>query len=293
MKKLLITGANGFIAKNIARSLKRSGFFVIGTSRNPGAFPDYDEVVYGMLGEPLKNVFSKHEIDVVVHCAYDKDEADNIKNADGTYIWAKQAEENNVGLQIFMSSISAEADAAAPYGKKKYEVEKWFIEHDQVVFRLGLVVGSSGLFGRIISTVKKSPVIPLIDKGQTLMYLSDIDTICDIVRDTVLEKNKIERGRVWFLQQEKSVFFVDILREIRKQYNLQRIFIPVPYFIVSFIITVTEKCKFLKLGFSSNNLKGLRQARDKKFKSDLVSLGYSETPMEALIIKALGDEKTE
>lgn len=287
MKKVLITGANGFIAKNIARILKGSECFVIGTSRSPSPLPSYDEVIYGILGEPLKEVFKTHSIDVVVHCAYDKGDIDNKKNAEGTYIWAEQAEKNNVGLQIFMSSISADEDAIAPYGQKKYEVEKWFIEHNQIVFRLGLVVGSGGLFGRIISTVKKSPIIPLIDMGKTLIYPSDVDTISEIVRDTVLGKSKVERGRIWYLQQSSPVFFVDILKEIRKQYNLFRIFIPLPYFILSVLLNLIERLKFIKLAIDTNNLKGMRQVRHKSFKSDLRFLGYQETSLETLIKKTL------
>jgi nucleoside-diphosphate-sugar epimerase len=287
MKKVLITGANGFIAKNIARTLKASGLNVIGTSRNPAPLKNYDEVVRGILGKPLKDVFETHAIDAIVHCAFDKDEVENVKNAEGTHLWAEQAGENNVGLQIFMSSISADEIALAPYGQKKYEVEKWFIEHNQIVFRLGLVVGRGGLFGRIISTVRNSPIIPLIDMGRTLFYPSDVDTISFIVLETVTGENNIERGKIWYLQQETPVCFADILKEIRKQYGLFRVFVPVPYFAVSIMLNLIEKLKFLKLGISTNNLKGLRQVKEKTFKSDLGVLGYQETPIEILIKKTV------
>jgi len=287
MKTVLITGANGFIAKKVARTLKGSGLSVIGTSRHPAPVSDYDEVIQGILGEPLKDVFENHAIDAVVHCAFDKDEVDNVKNAQGTRLWAEQAGKHHVELQIFMSSISADEDALAPYGLKKYEVEQWFLENNQIVFRLGLVVGRGGLFGRIISTVKKYPCIPLVDMGRTLFYPSDVDTISAIVRDTVFGKTNIERGKIWYLQQDKAVSFIDILREIRKQYKLFRIFIPVPYFIVSILLVLIENLKFLKFGISTNNLKGLRQVRNKTFRSDLSSLGYPESPIEILIKKTL------
>jgi len=187
------------------------------------------------LGKPIAGLFERHNVDVLIHCAYDKDETDNIKNAEGTRIWAEQAEKCGVGLQIFMSSLSADADAIAPYGKKKYEIEKWFTTHNQVVFRLGLVVGNGGLFKRIISMVKKHHLIPLIDKGKTLTYVSDIDTVCLIIRDLIVEKSKVGRGRIWNLQQVTPFLFIDILREISRQNNLFRVFIPIPYFIVSIV----------------------------------------------------------
>jgi nucleoside-diphosphate-sugar epimerase len=281
----LITGANGFIAKNTARALKEAGCFIIGTSRNPVPVSNYDEIVYGVLGEPLKDVFENHKLDAVIHCAFDKGDTDNISNAEGTYIWAEQAEKSNVALQIFMSSLSADEAAFAPYGQKKFEVEQWFLRHNHVVFRPGLVIGNGGLFGRIITTVKKSPVIPLIDYGKTLTYFTDVDTLSEIIRDTVLGKNKVTGSRIWNLQQEAPVYFGDVLKEIAKHYNMTRLFIPVPHIIISFILRLTEKMTFLKHGINVNNLKGMRQHGQREYKSDLASLGYEELSIEAMIKK--------
>ena len=291
MKKVLITGANGFIAKNISRILKNSGCYIIGTSRIPNQIQDYDEIVKGVLGWPLNDVFEKHKIDAVVHCAYDKQDIDNNENAEGTRRWAEQAEKNNVGLQIFMSSLSADEEAVSPYGQKKYELEKWFIAHNQVVFRLGLVIGNGGLFQTMIYMVQKSPILPLIDIGKNLTYISDISTISMAVRDCIINGSKFQRGRVFYLQQGSPVFVGNILKEIRKQYGLFCIFMPIPRFIFSFFLILAEKLKSLDLGININNLKGLRQFNDKKFKSDLHSLGYLELPIEILINKIYLTEK--
>jgi len=286
VKKVLITGANGFIAKHIAKVLKASGCFVIGTSRKPHPMENYDEVFYGILGEPLKGVFENHKVDVVIHCAYDKQDIDNKKNAEGTIIWAEQAEKSGVDLQIFMSSLSADEDAIAPYGQKKFEVEKWFIAHNHVVFRLGLVVGSGGLFGSMISMVKKMPILPLVDMGRNLTYISDVNTVSNIVRDFIINTDRFQMGKVYYLQQNEPIYIKDILKEIRKQSKTFCIFVPVPSFVLSFLIRLSELMDFTDLlGINTNNLKGLRQFNQKRFKSDLVSLGYSDIPIEILIKK--------
>lgn len=284
MKNVLITGANGFIAKNTARVLKKSGFTVFGVSSRPAATMDYDGIFPGILGEPLKEVFEKQRIDVIVHCAYDKKDINNIKNAEGTLIWAEQAEKNNVELQIFMSSLSADKDAAAPYGQKKYETEKWFLEHNHVVLRPGLVIGNGGLFQTIVSMVIKSPVIPLIDKGKNIAYISDIETVSMIIRDLILNAENTKRGKVWSIQQETPVFFGDILKEISKQYHLCRLFIPVPYFMLSLLLVIGE---YFKLVINTNNIKGMRQFNRGEYRSDLNDLGYKEVPFKKLIGKAL------
>lgn len=286
MKEVLITGAKGFISKNIANILKKSGFYIIGTSRNPEPVSNFDKVYCGILGEPLKDVFESHKIDVMIHCAYDKWDKDNSMHEEGTRLWAEQAERNGVGLQIFMSSISAAEDAVSTYGQKKFKLEKWFLAHNHIVFRLGLVIGNGGIFQTIISMVKKSPVIPLIDKGRTLTYVSDIDTISKIVRDSILKEDQIKRGKIWYLQQERPVFFVKILEEIRKQYHFFCVFIPIPYFVISFFMFLVDRFKFLSIGINADNLKGMRQNSQRKLKSDLNTLGYPETPFDRLIKKA-------
>jgi nucleoside-diphosphate-sugar epimerase len=287
MKNIIITGARGFIAQHIAKILKDEGFYIIGISRKTGLVPNFDETFYGSLGEPLRDVYDKYNIDVVIHCAYDIRDVDDMRNAAGTYVWADQAEKNNVGMQIFMSSISACEDAIAPYGQKKYELERWFLDHNHIILRLGLVTGNGGLFGRIISTVKKSPVIPLINGGKVATYVTDVDTLSRIVSETVQGKNKVERGRIWFLQQTFPHLFVDILKEIQRQSGLFRIFIPVPYFLALAALTIIEKIKFLKLGLNTNNLRGMKQLSSKRFKSDLDYLGYPDIPIEMLIQKCL------
>src|SRR4030065_1184640 len=112
------------------------------------------------------DIFEKNKIDAVIHGAYSRWDRENKINAEGTRLWVEQAEKNGVGLQIFISSISAAEDSVSSYGQKKFEVEKWFIEHNHVVFRLGLVIGNGGIFQTITSMVKKYPLIPLIDSGK-------------------------------------------------------------------------------------------------------------------------------
>lgn len=285
MKKVLITGANGFIAQYTAGVLKEEGCFIIGTSRKAAPVSHFDEIFHGTLGKPLEGVFEKHSPDAMIHCAFDKGDTDNMRNAKGTSMWAEQAEKSEVALQIFVSSLSADENALAPYGRKKYEVEQWFLQHNQIVFRPGLVIGKGGLFGRIVETVKKSPVIPLIDNGRTLTYVTGVDTLTTVIADTVFNRNNVTRARVWNLQQASPVYFGDILKEISAYYRLSRLFIPIPSIVISLILYLADKFDFFKHGITVNNIKGMRQHGQKEYTSDLHFLGYAETPIEEMVRK--------
>jgi hypothetical protein len=168
----------------------------------------------------------------------------------------------------------------------KYELERWFLAHNHVVFRLGLVVGSGGLFQSMISMVKKMPVLPLFDMGRNSTYISDVNTVSEITRAFVVNINKFQRGKVYHLQQREPVYIIDILKEIRKQLKTFCIFVPVPSFVLSFLIRISELVNLTDLiGINTNNLKGLRQFNNKTFRSDLASFGYSNMPIEMLIIE--------
>lgn len=285
MKKIVITGANGFVGSNIARTLKDSGFYLVGISRQAALLEHIDETFKGTLGKPLEQVYEKHKIDVIIHCAYDKNDTKDIVNTTGTSLWAEQAAENNVNLQVFISSISARPGSISPYAKSKYQLEQWFTKNNHLSFRLGLVIGNGGLFKTMMELVKKLPVFPLIDGGNTLTYLSDVETTGKITRDLVKRNNNADRGRVWNLYQPEPYKFKEILKAIKSCFNTFCLLIPVPYFMLAIPLFVIEKIKWIKIGINRSNLLGMRQNEVPEMKSDLETLGYPSIPLEKLVKK--------
>jgi nucleoside-diphosphate-sugar epimerase len=286
-KKILITGANGFVGRNIAKVLKDSGFYLVGISRRDAAatLEHFDEVFQGRLGEPLEQVYETHKIHGIIHCAYDKNDTENIVNTRGTRLWAEQAAKHNVNLQVFISSISARPGAISPYGKSKFELEQWFIQNNHICFRLGLVIGDGGLFKTLVGLLKKFPVFPLIDRGNTLTYLSDVETIGKIVRDVVTQNSNAHRGRVWNLYQPEPYKFKVILKAIKSRFKTFCLLIPVPYFMLAMPLWVIEKIKWIKIGINRSNLLGIRQNTNPEMKSDLETFGYTAIPLDTLVKK--------
>jgi nucleoside-diphosphate-sugar epimerase len=286
-KKILITGSNGFVGRNIAKALKDSGFYLVGIIRRDAtnAIEHFDEVFKGLLGEPLKQVYETHKIDGIIHCAYDKNDTEHIINTRGTRLWAEQAAEHNVNLQVFISSISARPGAISLYGKSKYELEQWFIRNHHICFRLGLVIGDGGLFKTLVELLKKFPVFPLIDRGNTQTYLSDVETIGKIVRDVVKQNSNDHRGRVWNLYQPESYKFKVILKAIKSGFKTFCLLIPVPYFMLEIPLWVIEKIKWIKIGINRSNLLGIRQNTNPEMKSDLETFGYPAIPLDTLVKK--------
>jgi nucleoside-diphosphate-sugar epimerase len=289
MKRVLISGAGGFIARQIARTLKVSNFYVIGISRNPKKDEYFDEIFQGTLGKSVSIIYDTYKIDTIIHCAYDKDGSDDI-NIMGTILWAEEAEKNCVNLQIFISSISAEENSISIYGQQKFTIEKWFISHNHLVFRPGLVIGNGGLFKKILIGMKKYPILPLINNGNFSTYITDINTLCNIIKTVITEEKPIERGKLYNIQQKTPVLLIDLMKEIRKTYNFSCIFIPVPYFFVLYILYVIEKINLFKLDINTNNLKGLKQNSMKVMETQLDYFDCNEIEIN-IMIKKLFDEQ--
>lgn len=73
--KILVTGSNGFIGKNVCRWLKKKGCYVIGLGRHEKSLADTDEYVCCDLNsEDVSLIFEKiqcKELDAMVHLAAD------------------------------------------------------------------------------------------------------------------------------------------------------------------------------------------------------------------------------
>lgn len=283
MKIILISGASGFIGRNLARALNNPKFKVIGIDVEAQPLEHYEKVYEGSLLEPLRDVFDKEKIDVFIHCAYHMGKDEYKTNVGGTILWANQAQKNDVRLQIFISSISSRKDSLSVYGKLKYDTERWFVQNNHAVIRLGLVIGKGGFFQRMASMVRRWPVLPLLNRGKSLVYFVRIEDVCDVIKYLAVNEDSLRRGIIWNFFQPKPTVLRTVMDEIRKQSGSFCIFLPVPYRFVLNSVLFMEKIPFLKLKMNSNNIRGLRQNDSLDFKSDFSKFGYKEFSVKDII----------
>ena len=115
-KKILITGSNGYIAKNIAKKLKKKNFNVYGIGRGKWRKEDYKK--WGYLNQINSNLTKKNlskynfKFDFIIHCAGSglvglKRKEDFVNNVKSTMSLIDFIEKNqNKTKIIFMSSYS-------------------------------------------------------------------------------------------------------------------------------------------------------------------------------------------
>jgi len=288
MTTVLITGAHGFIARNLAPVLKEAGMRVAGTSRAGQPVPGFDAVYPANLGDSLRPILEVERSDAVVHAALDSGPDAYRANVDGTIRWLDEASECGVPLQIFLSTLSAAPDALSDYGRGKYVLEQRFSARDQVILRMAIVVGDGGMFARLRESARRFPIVPLLDGGRQPVYVLGIGFLCAVIRDCIAANGVGLRGRGWNLQQPTAYRLRDVIAAINRGYGYRRVLFPVPVRPILALLQIAEKLPALKLPITSANVKGLTQAVALVTSSDFARFGYPEETLDALIAHACG-----
>jgi nucleoside-diphosphate-sugar epimerase len=286
MTTVLITGANGFIARNLAPVLKDAGIRAVGASRTGLPVLGFDAIYPASLGDSLRPILEAERIDAVVHAALDSGPDAYRANVVGTTRWLDEAGEFGVPLQILLSTLSAASDALSDYGRGKYVLEQRFIARDQVILRMAIVVGDGGMFARLRESARRSPIVPLLDGGRQPVYVLGIGFLCNVIRDCIAANGEGLRCHSWNLQQPTAYRLRDVIAAINRGYGYRRLLLPVPVRPILALLQIIEKLPGPKLPVTSANVKGLTQAAAQEAPSDFARFGYPEESLDALVARA-------
>lgn len=113
------------------------------------------------------------DVDLLIHCAWDKDHQRNVL---GTGKLLDLATQCRIKRIVVLSSLSFDAPSA--YGRAKKQIETMIVDHPNfAIVRPGLVYDAApeGLLGRIIGLAKYSPVLPTISGStQYTCHIQDL-----------------------------------------------------------------------------------------------------------------------
>ena len=122
MKKILVTGASGFIGQSLCETLSKSGRLVLGAVRNLNSILINKNIKYIPVGDIA---FKKNwkdllvDVDGIIHCAGRTHKMNDNKNFDayqltnlnGTKYLAEQAVEAGVKRLVFLSSVKVNGES--------------------------------------------------------------------------------------------------------------------------------------------------------------------------------------
>jgi nucleoside-diphosphate-sugar epimerase len=268
---VFITGIRGFIAGHLSLTLKEQGYSISGTTSKPGETTGGRSGPEGIfsyrLGDPVEeSMFSG--MDLVVHCAHDFQKGALKKNIEGTLALAEAARRQGVSRQIFISSLSSRPDAQSEYGKAKFAVEGDFKKLGGIIVRPGTVLGEGGIFGKMVHLVKNSPIVPLLDGGNSQMYVIGVNDLCRSLYQIIRGSGKMGEYNLYY---PEKVILKEILISIRRLSGRHTLLVPVPSGLLIFPLSLLSKLG-IKLPIDIENLRGFIKSQTMIYISDLPKL---------------------
>ena len=134
-KKILITGSNGFICKELKSYLLNKNYKVNTTNRIDKSYFFFD------LEDQSNFEINLPKFDILIHLAYFRDPSYQVEkkyNLNGAKKIFSIAKKYNAKI-IYFSSQSADKNSFSNYGKTKYEIEKIAEEFNAHTIRPGLI----------------------------------------------------------------------------------------------------------------------------------------------------------
>jgi len=240
VRRVLVTGASGFIGKTLVSALAKQGITVRAASRDPNAIiaaSEVERVVMPDLAAPADWSDLLEGVSDVVHLAgiahapgVLPDDVYHRINAEAVGALAEQATDK-IECFVFMSSVRAQAglsadhaiteqDAPQPtdaYGRAKLEAER-LVEQSGVPYTIlrPAVVYGRGVKGNIaaLATIAKTPMpLPFggLDNRRSLLALDNLVSAVFHVLETEAAKNE-----TFLIADEAPISVADLVAAMRE-----------------------------------------------------------------------------
>ena len=271
---IAITGASGFLGKELVRYFLDRKWRVIGLVRNPNEYTEEKNLIWKQY-DISKKIPSDTLLgaDYLVHAAYIKFDASNPDayrlNTTGAKYIIDAAEKAKVQQLIFISSMSAHEDAVSVYGKQKLTIEEDFLKTGRsTVLRCGLIIGNGGIVSEMAQFMKSKHAVPLIGGGRQPLQIISVYDLLNVIY------NAANRGLIGrFVAATPEIYeYRDFYRALASELNIRVAYIPIPYKVLETIFKLAAKFR-ISLGVGEDSLKGLKKLKSMPSKDDLETIG--------------------
>ena len=235
MKRIGITGAQGFVGLMLARRFIEAGWVVTRFSHSANA--NQGDTVQLRLGDEVQpEMFRSRNITALVHCAYDfkpvsRREIQRV-NVDGSRKVLAAAALGGVERIAVMSTISAFEGCRSDYGRAKLEIEAAARAAGALVVRSGLVwadgpPSGGGMFGSLARSVKAG-LVPLVGGGGHPQYLIHVQDLWELLR-RFCDGELPNPTKPVVAAASKPWPIRDLLAELARRQGAHPRFLPVPW----------------------------------------------------------------
>ena len=198
--KIVVTGASGFIAKNLRKYLSKQNIELISISRND--FKNFNcetKIISKNYAE--KNILKKiQNSDALIHLVgigkQSIDDDYDMVNTDFTKHVVNLSKKARIKKIIFLSGLGVSPNTSLGYFISKYNAEKQIIDSglNFTIFRPSYIIGKDDLFSKNLKRQIKSGVISIPGSGTYSIQPIHVSDVVKILLESVSEpkfNNKI------------------------------------------------------------------------------------------------------
>ena len=276
MKKVLVTGATGFIGQALIKCLSNHDFEITATTRqdNASLTPNVRQIQVGDLLPSTDWSDALSGVNVVIHLAarvhiMNDDSGDPAAefrkiNTLGTLNLARQAAKLKVSRFIYLSSIKVNGETTIvdepfneqvsvvptdPYGLSKYLAEQGLEEianqtmMDVVIIRPPLVYGPNvkANFETMMKWLYKGIPLPLgtIHNQRSLVAL---DNLVDLIKTCIEHPNA--SNQIFLVSDDEDLSTTELLQRLAVSLGKSSHLVPVPAYLLTTVATLLGKRNF-------------------------------------------------
>ena len=197
--KVVVTGANGFVAKNIRKYLSKNNVDLISISRSN--FKEYDDEVKIISKSYDEKIINKiKNSDVLIHLVgIGKQSVDidyDMINVEFTKHIVNLAKKAKIKKIIYNSGLGVSSKTSVGYFISKYKAEKIIMNSglNYTIFRPSYIVGKDDLFTKFLKKQIKLKIIEIPGSGNYSIQPISINDVVKVFHqslDQIKFKNKI------------------------------------------------------------------------------------------------------
>lgn len=235
---ILITGASGFVGRNLLRSLGDKGMRIkcLVRDRSKVDLDEKIEIVEGNISDRNVLYEATKNVDTVVHLAAvikssEPREFENV-NVIGTKNLVNACLRNGIKKIIYVSSLDATLNRPDVYGKTKAGGEDEIIRSsiDYIILRPALIYGKDSKDINILAKIVKTfPIIPVIGGGTYKFQPVYINDVCEIIAKLI---NSDIRNKIYYIAGEQEISMNDLIDKIASIYAKKVFKIHVPLWLL-------------------------------------------------------------
>lgn len=198
--KIIITGANGFIATNIRKYLSEKNIDIISISRNDfRKFKNEEKIISKNYEEKiiLPMIKNSYALIHLIGIGNQSVETDfNTINTDITRHVINLCKKAKIKKIIYTSGLGVSSNSSLGYFISKYNAEKLIIDSrlDYSIFRPSYIVGKNDLLTKYLKKQIKNKIIEIPGSGTYSIQPIHINDVVQIIFKSIIEpkfKNKI------------------------------------------------------------------------------------------------------